>query len=525
VGDAPDSKPSPTLLARLPDIDLTLDDALVEAFEGASHPVWVYDPFERYALRWGNAPALRIWRCDSLESLRARDFSDDTDVTIRMVEAQIDDMLDGGFPLRWTLYPDGVPTVVVAQVRAVRVGADHVGFLAEVATVETGTTPESSRMHMAVHYIDALLTVFTAEGSQLMQNPAAARAYPRRKGVSRSWASRFEDPADHARAAAAVLAGEAYRGELEMKTQDGVRWHAVHAYRSKDPATGDDAIVVHEASIERLRRAEEGLREKNALLEQSLQELRDTQARLVLSEKMATLGNLVAGLAHEINTPMGAMISSAMTGEKALEKLSIAVTEGSPEKRDRYLRAASDSNQVIRDAAQRVAELVTTLESFAALDQADMQRSDLNDQLRQTLTLVQHRVTDSIRLETELGELPAIACHPRQLNQVFLNLITNALQSIAARVAEDGGRGTLRIETRAEESWVVVELADDGVGIADGHLDRLFEPAFTTKRDRVGAGLGLPICYRIVDEHGGQIHAASGGAGKGATFTVRLPIR
>ncbi|MBI4592870.1 MAG: GAF domain-containing protein [Candidatus Rokubacteria bacterium] len=267
-----------------------------------------------------------------------------------------------------------------------------------------------------------------------------------------------------------------------------------------------------------VRRRTRELAAANAELERTLTDLRSTQAQLVQSGKMAALGNLVAGVAHEINTPLGAMASNTDVLARGLAKLGAAL--GADAGRDSVagvLTTLSELNTVNREACQRISAIVKNLRTFARLDEAELKFADLREGIESTLTLAGHLARGRIEIVREYGELPVVECRPGQINQVFMNLIVNAFQAIE-------GPGTVWIRARAEGDQVRIEVEDTGPGIAPEHLARIFEPGFTTKGVGVGTGLGLAISHRIVEGHGGRITAESP-PGRGARFVVELPVR
>ena len=250
--------------------------------------------------------------------------------------------------------------------------------------------------------------------------------------------------------------------------------------------------------------------------------LRRTQAHLVQSEKMASLGNLVAGVAHELNTPIGAIKSMHDTLVRALDRLKKSLSEITPTEFasnpeiTRPFKVIDEANTVIESGSDRVTTIVKRLRSFARLDEAELKTVDIHDGLEDTLTLVDHQLKPHVTVHRNYGSIPPITCYPGQLNQVFLNILVNAGQAIE-------GQGDVTITTRHDEDHVVIEIADTGRGIPPANLDRIFDPGFTTKGVGVGTGLGLAICYRIIQDHQGDIRARSE-VGTGATFTIRLPV-
>ena len=267
---------------------------------------------------------------------------------------------------------------------------------------------------------------------------------------------------------------------------------------------------------------EDRVRERTQELECAINELRETQAQLVQSGKMASLGMLSAGVAHEINTPIGAINSSVDVESRALAIIHEAsddpafttLAETYP-KLGRAVKILEDSNGVTREAAGRVAAIIQSLRSFAKLDQADYQSMDLNEGIESTLTLMQHLICDRIEVAKDFGDLPKIECFASQINQVFMSLLTNAVQSIEET-------GTVTVTTRHDGTTVTIEVSDTGCGISPEHLEKVFDPGFTTKGVGVGVGLGLSTAYRIMEDHKGSIQIQSE-IGRGTTFTLQLP--
>ena len=269
------------------------------------------------------------------------------------------------------------------------------------------------------------------------------------------------------------------------------------------------------AELDEARRRQQVLEE----LEASNHELRDAQSRLVQTERMAAIGNLVAGIAHEINTPVGAIYSSHDTFVRGVERLSERLQDGYTEASQRVqpvLRVIADADRVIATGTQRVTEIVRSLRNFARLDEAEMMQADLHDGLDSTLTLVHHELKNRIEVEKDYGQVPLVLCYPSRLNQVFLNLLVNASQAIE-------GEGRITIRTNHQGDTVSVEIQDSGRGMPEDILPHIFESGFTTKAEGEGTGLGLAISRQIVDDHGGQIEVASL-QGEGTTFRVILPV-
>ena len=249
--------------------------------------------------------------------------------------------------------------------------------------------------------------------------------------------------------------------------------------------------------------------------------LREKQAQLMQSEKMAALGKLVAGVAHEINTPLGSISSMHDSQMRAVQRLQAAIESGFPrdtpayQEATRMLQVILAADQVINHGTERVTNIVRRLRSFARLDEAELKAADIHEGLEDTLSLIHHEIKHEIEVVREYGEVPQVHLFVGRMNQVFLNLLVNARQAIA-------GKGRITIRTCAVDDLAHIEFTDDGCGIAPENLVRIFDPGFTTKGVGVGTGLGLSICYQIIQEHLGEIRVRSQ-VGEGTTFTVTVP--
>ncbi len=266
--------------------------------------------------------------------------------------------------------------------------------------------------------------------------------------------------------------------------------------------------------LEEARRREKVLGE----LSQAHAELQRTQAQLVQQEKMASLGQLVAGVAHEINTPVGAIKSMQDSLARALAKLEQALPESERQepKIATALKVMHEGQKVLQSGSERVATIVKKLRSFARLDEAELQRAQIHEGIEDTLLLLHHELKHGVAVERDFGSIPSIPCYPGRLNQVFLNLFVNAIHAM-------NGKGKLTVRTRLQDDAILVEVVDTGPGIKPENVARVFDPGFTTKGVGVGTGLGLAICYQIISDHQGSIWVESP-PGKGATFFVKLPL-
>lgn len=254
-----------------------------------------------------------------------------------------------------------------------------------------------------------------------------------------------------------------------------------------------------------------------------MDDLKKAQEQLIIREKMASLGNLVAGVAHEINNPVGAMYSATDVSRRSVEKMINIIEESttvdevkSNKKYQQAVEILQNNLKTASTASDRVATIVQSLRTFARLDEADFQEADIHECLDSTLTLIDHKLKNRVSVVKDYGEVPIINCYVSELNQVFMNVLINASQAIEEK-------GTIRIKTKADKKQVYIEISDTGVGISSEQLPKLFDPGFTAKGVGVGVGLGLSICYNIIQKHKGEISVKSE-KGKGSTFKISLPI-
>ncbi len=273
--------------------------------------------------------------------------------------------------------------------------------------------------------------------------------------------------------------------------------------------------------IVRQRTAE--LEEKNRQLSAALITLKDSQSQLAHSEKMAALGDLAAGVAHEINTPVGVLNSVADTSRRSIEKIIDFLRESSDLNKiqeDKKFRAVlnilKSNNKIKTQASEKIIKIVQRLKDFARLDMKEFQEANINEGIMSTLSLLDYKFKNRISVVRDFEEIPKILCYPNQLKQVFANIITNASEAIK-------DKGVITIKTSRKNNSIIVKISDSGFGIEEGNLEKVFNPGFTTKGVGVGTGLGLSISYRIIKAHKGEIEVFSN-AGEGTDFVITLPI-
>ncbi len=245
----------------------------------------------------------------------------------------------------------------------------------------------------------------------------------------------------------------------------------------------------------------EELTHRSRALQGEIDRLTEAQAGLLQTERMVALGRVVAGVAHEIHTPLGAILSTLELVRTRMQGASAA--------------ELSDLLDLIQDAGERIRKVVRTLRVFSRLDAAVVDKVDLHEGLDSSIEMLGFEMRHRIRVEREYGKLPVVRCRSDQINQIFLNILRNAVQAIL-------GSGTIRVRTFTEGGKAVVEIEDDGPGIAEENLERIFDAGFTTKAPGEGTGWGLSICRRIVREHHGEITAHNAPA-HGAIFRITLP--
>ena len=238
-------------------------------------------------------------------------------------------------------------------------------------------------------------------------------------------------------------------------------------------------------------------------LTKALNELQDTQLKLINSEKMASLGQLVAGVAHEINTP----VASIKSNNEITKKLITQISEN--EIKD----LLQEINLIDTEAIERINRLVISLRKFVRLDEAELQEADINKEIDLTLDLIRHETKNRIDIIKNYGKIPPVKCYPNMLNQVFMNILVNAAHAIK-------NKGIITIDTDYKDNNLIVKIRDNGCGIKEP--DKIFFAGYTTKSAGVGTGLGLAISQKIIEKHNGKINVKTK-LNKGSEFCITIP--
>jgi two-component system, NtrC family, sensor kinase len=286
------------------------------------------------------------------------------------------------------------------------------------------------------------------------------------------------------------------------------------------------------------RTLEQRVEERTQQLQQTLQELKDTQGQLIQTEKMSSLGEMVAGIAHEINNPINFIYGNIQCAETYLQDLVDLL--------NLYQQEYPHENWIIEEkiadidlefltedlskmffsmkvGAQRIREIVLSLRNFSRLDEAEMKDVNIHEGIDNTLLILNHRLNKEIQVIKNYGDLPLIDCYPAQLNQVFMNIISNGIDALLECKNKDEKQ--IFIDTlKLDNNYIKVVIRDNGPGILPEIINKLFDPFFTTKPVGKGTGLGLSICYQIIEKHQGKIEVISAVA-QGTEFVITLPIK
>jgi len=314
-----------------------------------------------------------------------------------------------------------------------------------------------------------------------------------------------------------------------------------------------EKLEAQQKTVEVLRENQKIISEQNIILEQKVEErttelnqtlnhLKQAQSQLVDAEKMSSLGQLTAGIAHEINNPINFVAANITPLRQDLKDINtlikkyeeITISDDLEEKLNEIeqLKKELDFEYLktelvtiidgIEDGAKRTTEIVSGLRNFSRLDESELKVADINEGIESTLTLLKNKLT-GIDLIKELNPLPLIECYPGKLNQLFMNIINNAIQAVELLIQESK-KGKIKISSQLIDSYIVISMSDNGVGMDETTKEKIFEPFFTTKDVGKGTGLGLSIAFSIIEIHHGKIEVISK-IGEGTTFKIKLPLK
>jgi signal transduction histidine kinase len=345
--------------------------------------------------------------------------------------------------------------------------------------------------------------------------------------------------------AAGDLSATLYRRGALAGALKGLHANLRHlTWQTQEVAAGDftqrvdflgDFSAAFNRMVEALGQARDDLTAKNAELTKTLQDLKAAQSQLLQQEKMTSIGQLAAGVAHEVNNPMGFIISNlgslrnysdALAQYVQATQLALASCAQADQAKMSSLHKSLDLAFIMEDTpmlikesldgAERVKTIVQSLRSFSEVDQVGVQAININDCLDNTINVACNELKDKAKIVRNYGTLPPVQGQSQELGQVFLNILRNAVQAFAEQ-------GTIHLKTSHDNGVVNIAITDNGCGIPREIIARVFDPFFTTRPPGQGTGLGLSTCYDVVKKHGGTIDVASV-VGKGTRFTIHLSV-
>jgi two-component system NtrC family sensor kinase len=303
---------------------------------------------------------------------------------------------------------------------------------------------------------------------------------------------------------------------LRSKVRIFLELHEAHRKVADAKAVLEQAnLDLRELADEKARLAAQ-FQDANVQLQAAYSDLQRTHAQLVQSAKMASLGELVAGVAHEINNPLAFVLSHLDTVQRRLTQVEAELPSPLPEAAQRHWQLANERLKETKPGLERIRELVVKLRTFSRLDEGERKSVSIRDCVESVLTILGHRLKGHFQVQTSYGQPDVIDCYASLLNQAIMNLVSNAIDAM-------GDTGTLRISTGAEGKTYSIVVSDTGPGIPTELRDRVFEPFFTTKPVGQGTGLGLSITYSIVRKHEGTLELSEPEGG-GTSVAIRFPI-
>ncbi|MEX2590393.1 MAG: ATP-binding protein, partial [Chitinophagales bacterium] len=286
----------------------------------------------------------------------------------------------------------------------------------------------------------------------------------------------------------------------------------------------------------------QALEQSNEYLSKAITDLKQAQSQLVDAEKMASLGQLTAGIAHEINNPINFVVSNINPLKRdindilqILEKYAEIKDEENLAEKLEEIEALKEELDMqftldeidqllkgINEGADRTVEIVKSLRTFSRLDENDLKKADINNCLESTLLLLNSALKEKVEIQQHLADLPLIECYPGKINQLFMNILNNAVHAIGEKKYAENEKGLITLVTEDAAEDVIIKIKDNGTGMDETTRNRIFEPFFTTKDVGEGTGLGLSIVHTIVKKHHAHLELKTE-LGKGTEFTIRLP--
>ena len=405
---------------------------------------------------------------------------------------------------------------MIPELKRIKVGVDHEAFRAVLETIPDAVVlVEDSGRISAVN--STAETVFGRREAELVGDPVETLIPPRLRANHANLMERyFVQPG-------VLLGSQRFHHGVEVELlgvrANGEEFPAEISVGPIETPDGRFALTVIRDVTDR-KRLDAKLRDYNRSLEREVlertNELQMKQAELIQSAKMAALGDLAAGVVHEMNTPLGALSSSNQSALSVARRLlSVQSEEGekSAQPTTKLAQLLEDLEAASEQAIAALSHKVRSLRAFSRLDSGEESEADLTEGLRSVLELLEPRTQGRVRVECSLEPLPSLRGKHADLNQALMNVLSNAIE----------GEGLVKVSTYCDDETAFVEVADDGRGISNEDLPHIFDPGFTTKGVKVGAGLGLAIAQRVLEEHGGTIEAASRG-GEGTNVRISLPL-